>query len=237
MSAPALIGAANIRERKYAPDELAGDFYDSALDIPAFELLEFAPDFLDTLKAHFAKDLPGLRQLEADLQELEALAELLDFRLLRIKNNAERIADLFHASKTLFEVFLARVNQIAIVHISGVAFNAELLFDEVVELVRQHKGGSLRDLTSEPVTDGAEVIETLIRKSPDSHVMHALCQLTADRPMLCIGEVVGEVKEKNIALPPVLSIMPLQVAGKAVKSEVDSFALGTCAVVIDERRF
>lgn len=236
VSAPALIGAANIRERKYAPDELAGDFYDSALDIPAFELLEFAPDFLDTLKAHFAKDLPGLRQLEADLQELEALAELLDFRLLRIKNNAERIADLFHASKTLFEVFLARVNQIAIVHISGVAFNAELLFDEVVELVRQHKGGSLRDLTSEPVTDGTEVIETLIRKSPDSHVMHALCQLAADRPMLSVGEVVGKVKEKNIALTPVFPVVSLQVAGEAVKSEVDSLVLSTCAVVIDECR-
>ena len=55
--------------------------------------------------------------------------------------------------------------------------------------------------------------------------------------MLCVGEVVGEVKEKNIALPPVLSIMPLQVAGKAVESEVDSLVLGTCAVVIDERRF
>ena len=130
--APALIGAANIRERKYTPDELAGNFHDSALDIPELELLELAPDFLNTLKAHFAKDLSGLRQLEADLQELEALAELLDFRLLRIKNNAERITDLFHASKTLFEVFLARVNQIAVVHISGVAFNAELFLDEVV---------------------------------------------------------------------------------------------------------
>ena len=77
------------------PDELAGDFYDSALGIPAFKLLELAPDFLNTLKAHFAKDLPSLRQLEADLQELEALAELLDFCLVRIKNNAERVADLF----------------------------------------------------------------------------------------------------------------------------------------------
>lgn len=237
VSAPALIGAANIRERKYTPDELAGDFYDSALDIPAFELLELVPDFLNTLKAHFAKDLPGLRQLEADLQELEALAEFLDFRLLRIKNNAERIADLFHASKTLFEVFLARVNQIAVVHISGVAFNAELFLDEVVELVRQHKSGSLRDLTSESVTDGTEVIETLICESPDSHIMHALCQLTADRPMLCVGEVVGKVKEKNIALPPVLPIVPLQVTGETVKSEVDSLMLGTCAVIIDERRF
>lgn len=237
VSAPALIGAANIREREYTPDKLASDFHDSALDIPELELFELAPDFLNTLKAHFAKDLPGLRQLEADLQELEARAELLDFGLLRIKNNAERITDLFHASKTLFEVFLARVNQIAIVHISGVAFNAELLFDEVVELVRQHKGGSLRDLTSESITDGAEVIEALIRESPDSHIMHALCQLTADRPMLRVGEVVGEVKEKNIALPPVLPIMPLQVAGKAVESEVDSLILGTCAVVIDERRF
>lgn len=237
VSAPALIGTANIRERKYTPDELAGDFHDSALDIPALELLELAPDFLNTLKAHFAKDLPGLRQLEADLQELEALAELLDFCLFRIKNNAERITDLFHASKTLFEVFLARMNQIAVVHISGVAPNAELFLDEVVELIRQHKSGSLRDLTSEPVTDGPEVIETLIRESPDSHVMHAPCQFTADRPMLRVGEVVGEVEEKNIALPPVLPIMPLQVAGKAVKSEVDSFVLGTCAVVIDERRF
>lgn len=79
--APALVGAANIREREYAPDELAGDFHDSALDIPELELLELAPDFLNTLKAHFAKHLPGLRQLEADLQELEALAELLDFCL------------------------------------------------------------------------------------------------------------------------------------------------------------
>lgn len=235
--APALIGTANIREREYAPDELAGDFHDSALDIPALELLELAPDFLNTLKAHFTKDLPGLRQLEADLQKLEALAEFLDFRLLRIKNNAERIADLFHASKTLFEVFLARVNQIAVVHISGVAFNAELFLDEVVELVRQHKGGRLRDLTSEPITDGAEIIEALICESPDSHVMHAPCQLTADRPMLRVGKVVGEVEEKNIALPPVLPVMPLQVAGEAVKGKVDSFVLGTCAVVIDERRF
>ena len=234
VSAPALIGAANIRERKYTPDELAGDFHDSALDIPALELLELAPDFLDTLKAHFAKDLPGLRQLEADLQELEALAELLDFRLLRIKNNAERIADLFHASKTLFEVFLARVNQIAVVHISGVAFNAELFLDEVVKLVWQHKRGGLRDLTPESITDGTEVIEALVCESPDSHIMHTLCQLTADRPMLRVGEVVGEVEEKNIALPPVLPIMPLQVAGEAVESEVDSLILGTCAVVIDE---
>lgn len=237
VSAPALVGAANIREREYAPDELAGDSHDPALDIPAFELLELSPDFLNALKAHFTKDLPGLRQLEADLQELEALAELLDFCFLRIKNNAERITDLFHASKTLFEVLLARMNQVAVIHISGVAFNAELFLDEVVELVRQHKSGSLRDLTSESVTDGAEVIETLIRESPDSHIMHTLCQLTTDRPMLRVGEVVGEVKEKNIALPPILPIMPLQVAGEAVESEVDSLILSTCTVVIDERRF
>lgn len=237
VSAPALIGTANIRERKYTPDELAGDFHDSAIDIPELELLELATDFLNTLKAHFAKDLPGLRQLETDLQELEALAELLDFCLLRIKNNAERGADLFHASKTLFEVFLARVNQIAVVHVSGVAFNAELFLDEVVKPVWQHKRGSLRDLTPESITDGTEVIEALVRESPDSHVMHAPCQLTADRPVLRIGEVVGKVKEKNIALPAVLPIMPLQMTGETVEGKVDSLMLGTCAIVIDERRF
>ena len=32
---PALIGTANIRERKYTSGELTGDFYDSALAVPA----------------------------------------------------------------------------------------------------------------------------------------------------------------------------------------------------------
>ena len=232
--APALIGTANIRERKYTPDELAGDFYDSALDVPALELFELTPDFLNTLKAHLAEYLAGLRQLETDLQELEALAELFDFRLLRIKNNAERVTDLFHASKTLFEVFLARVNQVAVIHVSGVAFNAELFLDEMVELVWQHKSGSLRDLTSKPVADGTEVVEALVCESPNSHVMHALYQLTTDRPVLRVGEVVGKVKEKNIALPAVLPIMPLQVTGETVEGKVDSLMLGTCTVVIDE---
>ena len=236
VSAPAFIGAANIRERKYTPDGFPGDCHDSALSIPELELFELAPDFLNTLKAHLAEYLACLRQLEADLQELEALAELLDFCLFRIKNDTERITDLFHASKTLFEVLFARVNQVAVVHVSGVPFYAELFLDEVVELIRQHKSGSLRDLTSEPITDGPEIIKALIRERPDSHVMHALCQLTADRPVLSVGEVVGKIKEKNIALAPVFPVMPLQVAGEAVKSEVDSLVLSTCAVVIDECR-
>lgn len=236
VSAPAFIGTANIREREYTPDGFPGDCHDSALSIPELELFELAPDFLNTLKAHLAEYLAGLCQLEADLQELEALAELLDFCLFRIKNDTERITDLFHASKTLFEVLFARVNQVAVVHVSGVPFYAELFLDEVVELIRQHKSGSLRDLTSEPITDRPEIIKALIRERLDSHIMHTLCQLAADRPMLSVGEVVGKVKEKNIALAPVFPVMPLQVAGEAVKSEVDSLVLSTCAVVIDECR-
>lgn len=143
VSAPAFIGTANIREREYTPDGFPGDCHDSALSIPELELFEFAPDFLNTLKAHLAEYLAGLCQLEADLQELEALAELLDFCLFRIKNDTERITDLFHASKALFEVLFARVNQVAVVHVSGVPFYAELFLDEVVELIRQHKSGSL----------------------------------------------------------------------------------------------
>ena len=234
VSAPAFISTANIREWEYTPDGFPGDCHDSALSIPELELFEFAPDFLNALKAHLAEYLAGLRQLEADLQELEALAELLNFRLFRIKNDTERITDLFHASKTLFEVLFARVNQIAVVHISGIPFYAELFFDEVVELIRQHKSGSLRDLTSEPITDRPEIIKALIRERPDSHVMHTLCQLTADRPMLSVSKVVGKVKKKNITLAPVFPVMPLQVTGETVKGEVDSLILSTCAVVVDE---
>jgi len=80
-------------------------------------------------------------------------------------------------------------------------------------------------LTSEPVADGTEVIEALIRESPDSYIMHAPYQLAADRPMLCVGEVVGKVEEKNIALPSVLPVMPLQVAGEPVEGKVNSLVL------------
>ena len=101
VAAPAFIGSANIRARKDFADELTADLHDSADFVPEFELLELAPHFLNGLIAHLAKDLPGLSQLETNLQELEALTEPLDLRLLRVQNDTERRADFLHLHETL----------------------------------------------------------------------------------------------------------------------------------------
>lgn len=227
VSAPAFIGPANIRERKDFADELTADLHDSADFVPEFELLELAPHFLNGLIAHLAKDLPSFSQLETNLQELETLAEPLDLRLLRVQNDTERRTDLLHLHETLLQVLFARVNQIAVVHVPCVALNAELFLYKVIELVRQHKRGSLGDLTSQAVPDRTEVIKALICEGPDSYVMNPLCEFSADRPVLGVRKVVGEVN--------VLPVVPLQVTGKTVEGEVDTFVLRTRAVVVDER--
>lgn len=133
------------------------------------------------------------------------------------------------------QVLFARVNQITVVHVPCVAFNAELFLYKVIEFIRQHKRGSLGDLTSQAIPDRTEVIKALIREGPDSYVMNPLCEFSADRPVLGVRKVVGEVKEQDIPVLTVLPVVPLQVAGKTVEGEVDTFVLRARAVVVDER--
>ena len=65
--------------------------------------------------------------------------------------------------------------------------------------------------------------------------MNPLCEFPADRPMLGVRKVVGEVKEQDIPVLAVLPVVPLQVTGKTVEGEVDTFVLRARAVVVDER--
>lgn len=127
------------------------------------------------------------------------------------------------------------MNQIAVVHIPSVALNLKLLFNKVVESIRKHKRSRLRDLTSQAVADGPEVVKAFVRQRPRPLVVDSSLKLHAHRPMLGLGEVVGEVEEKDVALVAVLAVMPLQVAGKPVERERDSLVLRARAVVVDER--
>ena len=94
VSAPALVGLTNVHKGKALANEAPTYFYHSAFLVPALKLLELAAHFLDRLVAHFAEDLPGLRQLEADLQKLEAQLDRYDFRFLRVELDTEPLTDL-----------------------------------------------------------------------------------------------------------------------------------------------
>ena len=192
-----------------------------------------APAFIGPANIRERKDFAD--ELTADLHDSADFVPEFELLDLRVQNDTERRTDLLHLHETLLQVLFARVNQIAVVHVPCVALNAELFLYKVIELVRQHKRGSLGDLTSQAVPDRTEVIKALICEGPDSYVMNPLCEFSADRPVLGVRKVVGEVKKQDIPVLAVLPVVPLQVTGKTVEGEVDTFVLRTRAVVVDER--
>lgn len=72
------------------------------------------------------------------------------------------MTDLF---KTISQVFLARMNQISVVHIASVAVYAQFFLDEVVKLVCAGQRQNLTDLTAKPQPDIAESVYEILRKT------------------------------------------------------------------------
>lgn len=224
MSLEAVIGGANILER-----ELAGL-------VPLAELEELSLHRAHGRTAHFAKDSASLRQDELRFEEYNAACDRADFGLAQVERDTQLGADLFDSLEAILQIVNILVNQIAVVHVAAVALNAKLFLDNMVELVRQHEGRILRDLTAETVPDRAEVLEEVIRELSGLRVVNTTGELVLDGPVLRRAEVVLEVKDENTALETVLAEVPLQVAVEPVHCEVDAFTFNARGVIIDKRR-
>lgn len=182
MSAPALIGRADVLQRK-----LAG------ID-PLPENKELALHGAYRWPAHFSHDAAGVRKNELSFEKRYPFLNGDNARLFPVQRYAKLGAYLVNAFQTIFKVLNILVNQIAVVHIPAVAFDSQLLLDNVVELVRKHNGRDLRDLTSQAVTDRPEVIEKHIRQVPHARVMHALFKLLTYRFVIRRSEVVLKIE-------------------------------------------
>lgn len=224
MSLKAVIGRANILKL-----ELAGL-------VPLAELKELSFHGAHGRAAHFTKDPAGLREYELRFEKYDATGERANFRLAQVERDTELGAYLFDSFEATLQVVNILVNQIAVVHVAAVALNAKLFLDNMVELVRQHEGRILRDLTAETVPDRAEVLEEVIRELSGLRVVNTTGELVLDGPVLRRAEVVLEVKDENTAFKTVLAEMPLQVAVETVHCEVDALALDARGVIIDKRR-
>lgn len=134
----------------------------------------------------------------------------------------------------MLQVVNILVDQIAVVHIPAVALDPKLLLDNVIELVRQHKRGVLRDLTAKAVADRAEVVEERVGQPACPFVVHAPGQFPLNGPVLSRAEVVLEVEHENTARETVPPKVPLQVAIQAIHGEVDPFSLHARSIVVDK---
>lgn len=224
MSLKAVIGRANILKL-----ELAGL-------VPLAELKELSFHGAHGRAAHFTKDPAGLREYELRFEKYDATGERANFRLAQVERDTELGAYLFDSFEATLQVVNILVNQIAVVHVAAVALNAKLFLDNMVELVRQHEGRILRDLTAETVPDRAKVLEEVIRELSGLRVVNTTGELVLDGPVLRRAEVVLEVKDENTALETVLAEVPLQVAVEPVHCEVDAFTFNARGVIIDKRR-
>lgn len=222
MSLEAVIGGANILERELARL------------VPLAELEELSLHRAHGRTAHFAKDSASLRQDELRFEEYNAACDRADFGLAQVERDTQLGTDLFDSLEAILQIVNILVNQIAVVHIAAVALDLKLFFDNVVELVRKHKGRILRDLTAETVPDWAEVLEEVIRELSGLRVVNTTGELALDGPVLRRAKVILEVEDENTAFEAMLAEMPLQVAVKTVHREVDAFTFDARGVVIDK---
>lgn len=222
MAAETLIGGADVFQGE------------AVLLDPLAELKELTLHGPHGSPAHFPQNAAGLGQDKLGFEEHDPAGDRPDFGLALVEPDSQLGANFFDPGETLFQVVHILVDQIAVVHIPAVALDPELLLDYVIQPVRKHERGLLRDLTAEPVADGAEVLEEGIRQVARPKIVYASGKFLLNGPVLGVAEVVGEVEDKNPALESVLAEMPLQVAVEAVHCEVDPFALDTRRVVIDK---
>ena len=223
MSLKAVVGRANILKQ-----ELAGL-------VPLAELKELSLHGAHRRAAHFTKDAAGLREHELRFEKYDATGERANLRLAQVERDTELGAYLFDSFEAILQIVNILMNQIAVVHIAAVALNAKLFLDNMVELVRKHKGRILRDLTAETVPDRAEVLEEVIRELSGLRVVNTTGELVLDGPVLRRAEVVLEVEDENTAFETVLAEMSLQVAVETVHREVNALALDACGIVINKR--
>lgn len=160
---------------------------------------------------------------------------------LQIRTSSDQYDTVFlcrgflNLGETVLKILLVRVNQIAVVHIAGVVFNAKLLLDVVVELVCSQKCKNLRNLTSEAKANIAlEAIDKILYQL-DKTLVRVF--LTDDLLYIFMGSVVkvfAEVHDENITIAAMLPIISVKMLGETINGKCISFTLHTCTVIVDE---
>ena len=164
------------------------------------------------------------------------LLQLYNARLLLVHPDAEVCAYRSDLLQAFLQVVPALVDEIAVVHISAVALDVQLFLDEVVKPVWQHQRVDLAHLTAEAEALLAKVLHQTARQLLHPLVPDAPLALCVDRRVRRGVEVVRKVEYQRPAVRPVLSVVPLQVAGQPIHGKVDALALQARRVVVHERR-
>lgn len=141
------------------------------------------------------------------------------------------MTDLF---KTIPQVFLARMNQISVVHIASVTAYAQFFLDEVVKLVCAGQRQNLTDLTAKSQTDLAESIHKVFCQTNELFIGQFLLKNFPNHLMGDAVKELAEIEQQNVAAHSVLTIMPAKVNAKSSNSEVIPLVLDGCTIIVNK---
>lgn len=141
------------------------------------------------------------------------------------------MTDLF---KTIPQVFLARMNQISVVHIASVTAYAQFFLDEVVKLVCAGQRQNLTDLTAKSQTDLAESIHKIFCQTNELFIRQFLLKNFPNHLMGDAVKELAEIEQQNVAVHSVLTIMPAKMNAKSSNSEVIPLVLDGCTIIVNK---
>ena len=132
------------------------------------------------------------------------------------------------------QVFLALVDEVAIVHVPAIAPDAADFLDVMVKPAGRCQGEGLAYLTAQAQAHIPEHINEMLRQGYDPLVRKLPPHDVLANPMGNPVEELAEVELQDVSLRPVLPVVLPEVLAQAADGEVVALVFQTGGVVIDE---
>ena len=191
--------------------------------------------FVDVLPGEPEDDAAGVFDVYALFQVDEVVGQRPDQCLPLVHRNPEELKRLSDDLVAPGEILKIRVHDVAVVHVPGVAMNAELVLDQLVDGRRVVDRADLGDLRAEadprvPVEGVDEEADEVV----DAPVIDQVAKAGVEAFVRYRAEVVVVVHEENPALLSVPGVVPADMLDEPLQCELRPFSLLTRRVVVDE---
>lgn len=162
---------------------------------------------------------------------------ILEWKYLRlaVQRQIQRFQICCYDFQAMPQIVLAGMDQIEIIHISAVVFNAQLVLDQFVHAVQIHKPESLADLISQRNALALRAVYEQVTEPADVRivaevVMHNILQLIMGDAIKEFGHIAFE----HVTAHAVFSVKLLHLITELVKTEQGALAFLPGTIIVEK---
>lgn len=197
---------------------------------------QFPPHPGDVLAADSPHAASSFREVEFLLQPGESAPKRDDLRFRFVHFNAKRrrfLPDHIQAGEQMFFVV---VDDVAIIHISSVELTMHLLFDPVVESIRDGQRQILTNLATQPQADRSKHSDQMQDQVFQPFVRNVALQNFCNSIMADAVEKFMEIIDQDVPIPPKFAIKLVQMSFQASERVINAFSFLTGRVIRNQPR-